>query len=344
MTVQEKVSIIVPIYKVEKYIHRCINSIINQTYANLEIILVDDGSPDSCGEIADQYQEKDPRIQVIHKQNGGLSDARNAGMGQVSGAFTMFVDSDDWLEKDMVETMVNNSLAYQADIVQAAFYYAYEDRLLADYRHFRENDLPVLLNNKQLMYELVINEKVKNFAWGKLYRTKLIEDIPFEKGVLFEDVFWAHQVMHRADRFLILHQPFYYYCQRDDSIVASYTPRNLDMIKGLKERHHFIEVHYKGLTDVSYKHLFKTSLIHYNLLVMNRKKDKFGAHRGEISAFIMNNYSRIREAVQDDKQLSRQLSLFFLHPYLNIAYLGFRKGLRSMKVLPKPVGLEQVEL
>ena len=97
------------------------------------------------------------------------------------------------------------------------------------------------------MKELVINEKVKNFAWGKLYLTKLIRDIPFEKGVLFEDVFWAHQVMQRVNTYVILHQPMFYYYQRSDSIVATYTPRNLDIIKGLKERHQFIEKFYEDL-------------------------------------------------------------------------------------------------
>src|SRR5699024_9505401 len=123
------VSVIVPLYKVERYIDRCVDSIVSQTYTDLEIILVNDGSPDNCGSIADAYAEKDDRIRVIHKKNGGLSDARNAGMQLATGTYTMFVDSDDWIEPKMVETMVEMSKRYAAQVVQAAFYYAYDNKL-----------------------------------------------------------------------------------------------------------------------------------------------------------------------------------------------------------------------
>ncbi|MEK3796906.1 glycosyltransferase family 2 protein [Peribacillus sp. FSL H8-0477] len=337
----KKVSIIVPVYKVEKYIHRCIDSILNQTYDNIEIILVDDGSPDHCWEIVDEYEKTDRRIKVIHKENGGLSDARNVGVNQVSGDFVFFVDSDDWVEKTMIEKMVDSCDQYQADVVQSAFYYAYEDKRLLDNRYYSTTDLPVILGKKTLMRELVTNEKVKNFAWGKLYKTNIIKDIAFKKGVLFEDVFWAHQVMHEVNTYVILHEPLYNYYQRSDSIVATYTPKNLDILKGLLERHCFIEKHYKELTDSSYKTILKMSLIHYNLLLMNRKKDPRSLHRKEIRSYIHNNYDNLKKAVKKDKLLEQQLQLFSLHPYLNFIYLGLRKGLRMMKFISQPVGLEQ---
>lgn len=339
-----KVSIIVPIYKVEKYIHQCVESILNQTYTHLEIILVDDGSPDSCGIIADELKDRDTRIKVIHKENGGLSDARNAGMEKATGEFTMFVDSDDWLDPNMIENMVYHGIASEADIVQSGFYYAYEDKLLIDNRYYQEDEPAVTLDNKRLMYELVKNEKVKNFAWGKLYQTKLIKKIPFTKGVLFEDVFWAHHVMHHVDSYLMIHQPFYYYRQREDSIVAAYTPRNLDMIKGLKSRHRFIEHSYQELIDESYKTILKMSLIHYNLLVQHKKKDKQKIHRKEIEFYIKENIEAFKNAVKNDKRLKRKLYLFSIHPYLNILYLILRKALRKMHILTKPAGLRQVNL
>lgn len=341
---KRRVSIIVPIYKVEKYIYRCVDSILQQTYSNLEIILVNDGSPDNCGEIADDYRNKDTRVKVIHKLNGGLSDARNKGMELVTGEYVMFVDSDDWLDKNTVEIMVNNSLNFKADVVQTAFYYAYDDKLLVDNRYYKESDPSVLLDNKALMYELVKNEKVKNFAWGKLYKTKLIKDIPFEIGVLFEDVFWAYQVMHQVESYLILHEPLFYYYQRDDSIVATYSPRNLDIIKGLKERHDFIEQHYEELIDESYKTILKTCLIHYNLLVLNRKNDKDRKHRKKIKNYLKKNDHSFRNAIKNDQQLRRQLLLFSLHPYVNIGFLGSRKILRKMRVLSQPRGLKQVSI
>ena len=338
-----KVSVVVPIYKVEKYIHRCVDSILEQTYKNLEIILVNDGSPDRCGEIAERYKAKDHRIKVIHKENGGLSDARNQGMKHASGEYTTFVDSDDWLEKNMIDYMVTCSQKYEADVVQSAFYYAYEDKLLLDNRHTTANEAPIIMNNKQVMQELVVNEKVKNFAWGKLYKTELIRDIEFKKGVLFEDIYWAHQVMKRVNTFLLTCRPLYNYFQRSDSIVSNYSIRNLDMIEGLRERHLFIEEYYSELIDESYKAILKAIFIHYTLLVLKRKLDKEGTYKNEIKAYVYNNRHHLKKAVHRDKPLARQLNLFLLSPYLNIAYLGLKKTLRKFSILSKPEGLTRIE-
>jgi glycosyltransferase involved in cell wall biosynthesis len=340
----QKVSIVVPIYKVEKYLRRCLDSILSQTYFNIELILVDDGSPDNCGRIADEYAIKDRRIKVFHKQNGGLSDARNHGMGYVTGEFTVFVDSDDWLSPKMIEEMVNKSFIYDADIVQAAFYYTYDDCLLLENRYNSKDDPPVVLDNRSLMSELVKNNRVKNFAWGKLYRTAIIRDIPFEKGVLFEDVFWAYKVMHRVKTYLILNQPMCYYYQRSDSIVATYTSRNLDILKGLKARHLFIEEYYQDLIDESYKLILKTSLIHYNLLLANRTKDKRGLYRKEIQLYIKNNYKKLKKAVENDQQLRKQLFLFAIHPGLNVLFIIAHKILGKLTLRPDYYGFERIPL
>lgn len=316
--IKEKVSIVVPIYNVEKYINRCINSIVNQTYTNLQIILVDDGSLDNCGKIADEYAKKDSRIDVIHKKNGGLSDARNFGVKKITGDFTLFVDSDDWLDKNMVETMVSTINEFNADVVQVAFYYTYKDHLLYDDRFYKEDSEPVIYNNNELMKELVINNKVKNFAWGKLYKSSLIKDIPFKKGVLFEDVFWAHNVMKNVNKYVIIHKPLCYYLQREDSIVSNYSIKNLDILKGLKERHKFIESNYKGLTDKSLNLILRTSILHYNLLVMNSSKDKKGIYRKEIRKYILENYKDLKKSINDkEEDLKNQLMLFKLWGPLN---------------------------
>ncbi|MGP4067322.1 glycosyltransferase family 2 protein [Halobacillus sp. B29] len=341
MDEEVKVSIVVPIYKVEKYIHRCLDSIIAQTYTNLEIILVNDGSPDSCGSIADQYQARDERVKAFHKENGGLSDARNYGMQRVTGEYTMFVDSDDWLELQAVEKMLRQILTFKADVVQSAFYYAHEEHLLFDHRYYSKNGDLIILDNENLMRELVKNELVKNFAWGKLYKTELIRDLPFKKGVVFEDVFWAHQGMHRVQTFILLHDPLYNYYQREDSIVANYSVRNLDILKGLKERHNFIESEYQHLIQESYQNLLKQSLIHFNLLLMNRKVDPDFYHRNEIQRYVKNNYLEFHKATENDSQLNLQLRLFYKHPYLNVLFLGLKKVLRKAKVLSRPIGLEK---
>ncbi|MBO0992541.1 glycosyltransferase family 2 protein [Bacillus sp. SD088] len=337
-----KVSVVVPIYKVEEYLHRCIDSICEQTYPNLEIILVNDGSPDRSGKIIDEYAAKDPRIISIHKENGGLSDARNAGMEYVSGEFILFVDSDDWLQRHMIRTLVNTASLYKADIVQSAFYYAYKDHLLSDSRFYSKDDAPTILTNKQLMAELVRNDKVKNFAWGKLYKRQLIQNIPFKKGVLFEDVFWAHHVMQQVETYVMVHEPLCYYYQRENSIVSNYTPKNLDILDGLKERHQFVEQYYPELQAESYKLILQTALIHYNLLVMKGRKDKADIRKKEIYAYIKENIPQFKKAVNLDVALKRQLTLFTIHPYLNICFLVIRKILGKVRILQQPPRMERM--
>ncbi|MBO0958847.1 glycosyltransferase [Neobacillus sp. MM2021_6] len=340
----QKVSVVVPIYNVEQYLARCVESILQQTFTNLEVILVNDGSPDNCGTIAENYAIADSRVKVFHKENGGLSDARNHGMQFVTGEYTVFVDSDDWMDKGMIEELVKISNEYQAEVVQSAFYYAYNDHLLYDNRVYNQKAPPLVLDNKSLMYELVRNDVVKNFAWGKLYKTKLIKNIPFKKGILFEDVFWAHHVMQSVQTFVSLNRPYYFYLQRDDSIVATYSPRNLDILKGLKERHRFIEKNYEDLTNESYKVLLKTNIIQYNLLMRNRKIDNKGLYRKEIYGYIKGNFAEIQKAANDDKFLKRQLILFSIHPYLNFLFLVLQKVLRRVRILPQPIGLQRIDI
>ena len=339
-----KVSIIVPIYKVENYLSRCVDSIVNQTYSNIEVILVDDGSPDNCGLIADEYEKKDNRIKSVHKENGGLSDARNHGMKYATGEYVLFVDSDDWLKEEMIDTLIHIAIESKADIVQSGFYYAYEDYLLYDDRYYSE-DMPCIeLNKQDLMKELVINERVKNFAWGKLYKINLIKDIPFKKGVLFEDVFWAHKVMDKVDKYVICHKPMCYYLQRDDSIVSTYTVRNLDIIKGLKERHNFIEKNYKNLLNESYKILTKTILIHYYLLNKNKDKDLNSKNRRELRNYIVDNYENIILSINDDVELRNEVVLFKINYNISRVYVISNKILRKLGIKSQHKSLKKISL
>lgn len=338
-----KVSIVVPIYKVEKYLQRCIESICHQTYQNLEIILVDDGSPDHCGEIIEDYAAADHRIISLHKSNGGLSDARNAGMRYVSGDFTLFIDSDDWIESRMVEKMVEASLAFSADIVQCGFYYAYDDHLLFDNQNFSKDGSIEILDNQTLMHELIKNNKIKNFAWGKLYKTEIIKNIPFKTGVVFEDVFWAHHVMHRTNTYVILNTPLYYYLQRADSIVASYSPKSLDMIRGMRERHSFIEKNYQYLSGESLRTILKTCLLHYDRLMTIKSVDQDGKLKNNIHQYIKKNYQMFLKAVETDHMLKNQLRLFVIHPSINVFFLYAEKALRKMNVVPKKTYMERIE-
>ena len=343
MLTRKKVSIIVPIFNVEKYLPYCIESLINQTYQNIEIILVNDGSPDSCREIVDYYAARDHRIIPIHKKNGGVSDARNTGIAYASGEYTFFIDGDDWVDHTLINEMVDRLEQFNADIVQTAHYYAYPEYLLYDNQFENQFTQPKVLDNRQLMKELVRNQFVKNFAWGKLYKTKLIQGIPFQKGIFFEDVCWSYLVMQRVDTYVIMHKPFYYYYQHADSIVGTYSVKHLDYLEGLKKRHEFLEQHYTDLVELSYKELAKANLIHYQLLLRHRKKDPSGMYRTEIKIYMKKVYPYVQKALFGEKALRMEVKLFNIHPYLYILALFIKKSLRMMRLLSRPNGLVQIK-
>ena len=183
---QPLISVIVPIYKVEEYLDRCVESIVNQTYKNLEIILVDDGSPDNCPQMCDFWAEKDSRIKVVHKENGGLSDARNAGMPFAIGDVVSFIDSDDWVELDMFEKMLSRMQKDNSDIVSCGVKWVEEDGTVIRDVTVNANEV---LDTHSAMKELINDNKFKQHVWNKLYKYELIKGIPFEKGRYHEDVF-----------------------------------------------------------------------------------------------------------------------------------------------------------
>ena len=180
------ISVIVPVYDVERYLARCIDSILAQTYQNLEIFLVDDGSPDRCGEICDAYAEKDNRIQVIHKKNGGLSDARNAALDICTGEYISFVDSDDYVSDDFIETMHHAIKDYQAKLaVCGIMKFDESGKISVDYA---PSDTEKCVSGEE-MVEMTIWRPA---AWNKLYHRSLFEGIRYPFGKLYEDLFVYH--------------------------------------------------------------------------------------------------------------------------------------------------------
>ena len=240
------ISVIIPIYNVAQYLSQCVDSVLSQSYQDLEIILVDDGSTDECPKICDDYQQKDVRIRVVHKENGGLSDARNAGMKKATGEWTLFVDSDDWIDQEAIAKLYQFAIDNRCDIVQGGLFYAYQDHLL--YRQATKVEQKrTVLERDDAMRELIINDRVKNFAWGKLYKADLIRDLFFPVGKYFEDCFWQHLVMDRIARYGIIDEPLYYYRQRNDSISGMPSNRLNDLLEGNKERLNFIHERYPKL-------------------------------------------------------------------------------------------------
>lgn len=240
-----KVSIIIPIYKTEKYLPECVASVLNQTYGNLQIILVDDGSPDRCGDICDQYAETDRRIQVVHKENGGLSDARNAGLPLADGDFVFYLDADDYLEADAIALLMEEQAKTSADIVTANFFYTYPDHEDAAC-HYRSE---AVLSNYDAMKALVSGE-IETFAWGKLLRAELAKKYPFPRGKQFEDHYWTHHVFGDAEKTAVLSQILVHYRQRSDSISFTYDLDRLDILGGWMDRKEYLQRHYPDLVEI----------------------------------------------------------------------------------------------
>lgn len=213
---QKLISIIVPVYNVEKYLDKCIDSIINQTYKNIEIILVDDGSTDKSGDICDKAQNKDKRIKVIHKANGGLSDARNAGLRIAKGDLIGFVDSDDYIKEDMFETLYNLIEKHNANISIVSYYELYNEKLIA----VKESKEVEEFNKIEAIKELLIDNKIQSYAWNKLFKKELFKNLEFPVNKNFEDIATTLLLFERADKIVLLQKPEYFYVRREDSIIG----------------------------------------------------------------------------------------------------------------------------
>ena len=242
------ISVIVPIYKVEDYLDRCVSSIVNQTYSNLEIILVDDGSPDHCPAMCDAWAAKDARIKVIHKQNGGLSDARNAGMAATTGELLGFVDSDDWIAPDMYERLYQRLTEDHSDMAACGVEMVWEDgtgsRMLT-----RPGSR--VLEREEAMRAIIEESWLKQPVWYKLYKTALVRDIPFPIGKCHEDVFWSYQAVGAANRVSVFDSPCYFYRQRSNSIMGvGYSLKRLDALEARAKRFQYIQANFPGLVAI----------------------------------------------------------------------------------------------
>lgn len=216
---QPMVSVIVPVYKVERYLEQCLVSIVHQSYRNLEILLVDDGSPDNCPQLCDMWAQRDSRIHVIHKPNGGLSDARNAGLRQAHGDLVAFVDSDDWIALDMIEKMTDAMLRNQADMVICQYVVAYADGRFE--KRAPENGPEEVINRQQALSELLIDGRLTNHVWRKLYwRNKIPKDV-FPKGRNFEDIYVMPELFAPCEKFVYITDPLYFYRCNENGIVQT---------------------------------------------------------------------------------------------------------------------------
>jgi len=283
------ISIIVPVYNVEKYLERCLDTLLNQTYSKLEIILVNDGSTDNSGAICDKYERKDKRIKVIHQLNKGLSGARNTGIKNVKGEYLGFVDSDDWVELNMFEIMLQTSIEKKVDVVEC--------QLNKTDNKTDGTLLPIIKNahieNRSDTLKRIIGNQSFS-VWRRLYKTQLVKDIRFVEGKNSEDVYYTLEVLNRVNKIAFINNKLYNYFIGGVSITrGGYRLKTLDTVDAAL---HLAAIINKYETDEVLKansnsFLLTILLYNYKLLNLNSNIDPEQEHRKRIKKLIVENFN-----------------------------------------------------
>ena len=298
---KELISVVVPIYNVENYLKKCIESIINQTYDYIEIILVDDGSTDKSGEICDEYEKIDTRIQVIHKENGGLSDARNSGLRIARGEYIAFIDSDDFIEKNFIEVLYKLCKENNAEIAQCEFgKVGYEKFNIVQ----EKKDTEILIKTgKQMIYDIYNGKHmIYTVAWNKLYKRSLFKGIEYPKGKINEDEATTYKLFYKATKVVITNQKLYNDVYRKNSIMnRKYNIKRLDGLWAFERRMEFFK-------EKNEKELLKLTQVAY-------------------AYELMRSYGNVREYIENSNEIQKDL----LKKHKKIA----------IKLLKEDVGIKQ---
>lgn len=251
MSEKPLISVIVPVYKVEDYLKRCVDSVRDQKYENLEIILVDDGSPDDCGFICDEYSKQDSRIKVIHKKNGGLSDARNVALDVMQGEYVTFIDSDDFVSKYYVENLYIAIKEMNGDISASWFVNYYEGDQIPETSLVKKSEIKKLTRieaYKKMLYQ----DGFEISAWGKLYKSSLFQGIRYPFGKLYEDIPTTYRLMEQTNKIAVISQRDYYYFQRKESIAQSdFSVKKMDGVNHMNNLRQFMTDNYPELTKAA---------------------------------------------------------------------------------------------
>lgn len=292
---EELISVIVPIYNVEKFLERCICSLVYQSYRYLEIILVNDGSTDSCGQICNDWEKRDSRIKVIHKLNGGLSSARNAGIKVATGKYLSFVDSDDWLALDYYEILYNYALKFDVEIVASGVVCTYKDNREVFYG---KNMKTGIYSTEEALRTIQDNSGFLAVAWNKLYDRRLFDDIFYPLGVIHEDEFVTYRVMAKAKRLALCQDAKYFYFQREDSIMSNLDARKERVVlNAFKDRSEFYEKNFPKLY-VRDKYLF--CMCCYRIYCLAKKQNE---------SSVLEEIRKERKKITFSKKELKQFSL-----------------------------------
>ncbi len=327
----KKISIIIPVYGVEQYLKRCVDSVRNQTYRNLEIFLVDDGSPDMCPQICDEYAKIDERIIVIHKKNGGLSSARNAALDAATGSFILCVDSDDYIHPQAVEKLYNACITYDTDISIGLHYVEKGEHLLIEDPIIDEVEL---YNSFEGLYTLISDKKMRNYAWNKLYKSELFEDVRYPEGKSYEDIATTYLLFHKARKICRIPEYLYYYQIRIDSISSSVNEekwyRNCkDIVWGYKQQFEYLENNNETqLAQISLYHLVRNT---YALIDAGYRLGKTKGH-SEYIAYLIQHKQAIYSNPLLSSEAKKRLKIYEKLPNVTGIYLKNKERLKKVRV------------
>jgi glycosyltransferase involved in cell wall biosynthesis len=284
----ELVSVIVPVYKTEKYLNHCINSIVGQTYNNLEIILVDDGSPDRCPAICDLWKEKDERIKVFHQVNAGGGQARNLALDKSKGKFVIFVDSDDYIAPFMIEFLYKQ-FQDDVDIVECGYCITHNDN--AEFDEESEGYRWESFGAEEAVLENIKDRMFRQIIWNKMYRKSVVGDVRFPVRKNIDDEFWTYQVLGNARKVIYTNKVLYAYRQQENSVMHSLNAvRRFQALEAKLQRHEYICKYMPALKNESICNIWFTCLYQGQLLLINSNKDIWKELTEILKKYPIRNY------------------------------------------------------
>lgn len=298
----DKISVIIPIFNVEKYLNKCVDSVINQTYKKIEIILVDDGSPDNCPAICDEYAKNDDRVRVIHKRNGGLSDARNAGIDVCEGDYITFIDSDDYVESDLVELLYKNLVNNNCDISTCSYNIVYENEPV--FETAIEDDAYVY-SAKDALGDLFYQKHTTTSACAKLYKKQLFDNIRYPKGKMNEDLGTTYRIFSKSNKIVVSSKKKYCYLQRHGSLIHSkFALDRMDGLAFAEDALRHVEKYYPQIIKPAQNRVFIEAI--YILIALIPQRQEYTREYARCVSVV----KKFNKVVAFDAKSKKQVRLF----------------------------------
>lgn len=321
------ISIIVPVYNVEPYIERCIESLINQTYVNIEILLVDDGSRDNSGVICDRFAKLDKRIKVFHKENGGLSDARNYGLDRANGEYISFIDSDDYVDIDYIEFLYNLiNEGYKLALCSLHVVFTSNNRIVN-----KGNNKKYVLDSEKCIEMMCYQDEVDTAAYAKMAHKSLYKDLRFPKGKLFEDIGTTYLLFDQCEKIICDFTPKYYYIIRENSIVTSkFNSKKLDLIEMTDKMASYVNRKYINLKKATLRRQCYARFSTLNQM-LNIKDAEYLNERKKIVKFLRTHgLSVICDKKTPNRDRVAFLCIYLGYPVYKIMWKLFRRVERGI--------------